>query len=70
MFEFNSFSMEYFAVFCVTFGLPGFGFNNNVVIFLPWPCAYIERFRWTFRCPGCPVSLSEDETHFQVCLSF
>lgn len=21
--------------------------------------------RWTFRCPGCPVSLSEDETHFQ-----
>lgn len=21
--------------------------------------------RWTFRCPGCPVSLSEDESHFQ-----
>ncbi|XP_034934185.1 exostosin-3 [Chelonus insularis] len=21
--------------------------------------------RWTFRCPGCPVSLSEDDTHFQ-----
>jgi len=21
--------------------------------------------RWTFRCPGCPVSLSEDETHFK-----
>ena len=22
--------------------------------------------RWTFRCPGCPVSLSEDDSHFQV----
>ncbi|CAG9772017.1 unnamed protein product [Ceutorhynchus assimilis] len=21
--------------------------------------------RWTFRCPGCPQSLSEDDTHFQ-----
>ncbi|KAI5694116.1 hypothetical protein M8J75_010856 [Diaphorina citri] len=21
--------------------------------------------RWTFRCPGCPVTLSEDEGHFQ-----
>ncbi|GAB6018668.1 hypothetical protein CHUAL_000344 [Chamberlinius hualienensis] len=21
--------------------------------------------RWTFRCPGCPVALSEDDTHFQ-----
>lgn len=21
--------------------------------------------RWTFRCPGCPISLSEDDTHFQ-----
>jgi len=21
--------------------------------------------RWTFRCPGCPVSLSEDDSHFQ-----
>ena len=21
--------------------------------------------RWTFRCPGCPVSLWEEETHFQ-----
>ncbi|CAO1401237.1 unnamed protein product [Diamesa serratosioi] len=21
--------------------------------------------RWTFRCPVCPVSLSEDDTHFQ-----
>ncbi|XP_054166306.1 exostosin-3-like [Oppia nitens] len=20
--------------------------------------------RWTFRCPGCPVSLSEDDSHF------
>ena len=29
--------------------------------------------RWTFRCPGCPVSLSEDETHFQErhkCINF
>ena len=24
--------------------------------------------RWTFRCPGCPVSLSEDDSHFQVLL--
>ena len=22
--------------------------------------------RWTFRCPGCPVSLLEDDSHFQV----
>ena len=22
--------------------------------------------RWTFRCPGCPVSLSEDDSHFEV----
>ncbi|XP_015789578.1 exostosin-3 isoform X2 [Tetranychus urticae] len=21
--------------------------------------------RWTFRCPGCPVRLSEDDSHFQ-----
>lgn len=21
--------------------------------------------RWTFRCPGCPVALSEDDSHFQ-----
>lgn len=21
--------------------------------------------RWTFRCPGCPVNLSEDDSHFQ-----
>ena len=20
--------------------------------------------RWTFRCPGCPVALSEDDSHF------
>lgn len=29
--------------------------------------------RWTFRCPGCPVALSEDETHFQErhkCINF
>lgn len=29
--------------------------------------------RWTFRCPGCPVSLSEDETHFlerHKCINF
>lgn len=29
--------------------------------------------RWTFRCPGCPVSLSEDDTHFQErhkCIKF
>ncbi|XP_065217618.1 exostosin-3 [Planococcus citri] len=29
--------------------------------------------RWTFRCPGCPVSLSEDETHFNErhkCINF
>ncbi|XP_059487728.1 exostosin-3 [Neocloeon triangulifer] len=29
--------------------------------------------RWTFRCPGCPVSLSEDNTHFQErhkCINF
>lgn len=29
--------------------------------------------RWTFRCPGCPQSLSEDDTHFQErhkCISF
>jgi len=28
--------------------------------------------RWTFRCPGCPVSLSEDDSHFQerhVCMN-
>ena len=23
--------------------------------------------RWTFRCPGCPSTLSEDDSHFQVC---
>ena len=22
--------------------------------------------RWTFRCPGCPSTLSEDDSHFQV----
>ncbi|XP_032596857.1 exostosin-3 [Drosophila grimshawi] len=29
--------------------------------------------RWTFRCPTCPVSLSEDDTHFQErhkCINF
>ena len=29
--------------------------------------------RWTFRCPGCPVTLSEDESHFQErhkCINF
>lgn len=29
--------------------------------------------RWTFRCIGCPVSLSEDDTHFQErhrCINF
>uniref|UniRef100_T1J3I4 glucuronosyl-galactosyl-proteoglycan 4-alpha-N-acetylglucosaminyltransferase n=1 Tax=Strigamia maritima TaxID=126957 RepID=T1J3I4_STRMM len=29
--------------------------------------------RWTFRCPGCPVALSEDNTHFQErhkCINF
>ncbi|KAK6644670.1 hypothetical protein RUM43_000938 [Polyplax serrata] len=29
--------------------------------------------RWTFRCPGCSVSLSEDDTHFQErhkCIQF
>lgn len=29
--------------------------------------------RWTFRCPGCPISLSEDDTHFQErhkCINF
>ncbi|CAH1954198.1 unnamed protein product [Acanthoscelides obtectus] len=29
--------------------------------------------RWTFRCPGCPQSLSEDDTHFQErhkCINF
>ncbi|XP_035896380.1 LOW QUALITY PROTEIN: exostosin-3 [Anopheles stephensi] len=29
--------------------------------------------RWTFRCPVCPVSLSEDDTHFQErhkCINF
>lgn len=29
--------------------------------------------RWTFRCPGCPVTLSEDETHFQerhACINY
>uniref|UniRef100_A0A1B6CK88 glucuronosyl-galactosyl-proteoglycan 4-alpha-N-acetylglucosaminyltransferase n=1 Tax=Clastoptera arizonana TaxID=38151 RepID=A0A1B6CK88_9HEMI len=29
--------------------------------------------RWTFRCPGCPVSLSEDDTHFlerHKCINF
>lgn len=29
--------------------------------------------RWTFRCPGCTVSLSEDNSHFQerhTCLNF
>ncbi|CAB3359251.1 Hypothetical predicted protein [Cloeon dipterum] len=29
--------------------------------------------RWTFRCPGCPVSLSEDNTHFlerHKCINF
>ncbi|CAD5114848.1 DgyrCDS3884 [Dimorphilus gyrociliatus] len=29
--------------------------------------------RWTFRCPGCPSALSEDETHFQerhLCMNF
>ncbi|XP_041360950.1 exostosin-like 3 [Gigantopelta aegis] len=29
--------------------------------------------RWTFRCPGCPQTLSNDETHFQErhkCINF
>lgn len=29
--------------------------------------------RWTFRCPVCPISLSEDDTHFQErhkCINF
>lgn len=29
--------------------------------------------RWTFRCPGCPVSLSEDDSHFterHSCINF
>jgi len=29
--------------------------------------------RWTFRCPGCPVTLSEDDSHFQErhkCINF
>jgi hypothetical protein len=29
--------------------------------------------RWTFRCPGCPVTLSEDESHFKErhdCINF
>ncbi|XP_018323408.2 exostosin-3 [Agrilus planipennis] len=29
--------------------------------------------RWTFRCPGCPQSLSEDDTHFRErhkCINF
>ncbi|XP_042902881.1 exostosin-3 [Parasteatoda tepidariorum] len=29
--------------------------------------------RWTFRCPGCPVSLSEEDSHFQErhrCIDF
>ena len=26
--------------------------------------------RWTFRCPGCPSTLSEDDSHFQVNLIF
>lgn len=29
--------------------------------------------RWTFRCPVCPVTLSEDDTHFQErhkCINF
>lgn len=29
--------------------------------------------RWTFRCPGCPVTLSSDETHFNErhkCINF
>ena len=29
--------------------------------------------RWTFRCPGCPMALSEDEEHFRErhrCMNF
>ena len=29
--------------------------------------------RWSFRCPGCPVNLSEDDSHFQErhkCMNF
>lgn len=26
--------------------------------------------RWTFRCPGCPSTLSEDDSHFQVQVKF
>ena len=29
--------------------------------------------RWTFRCPGCPITLSEDDSHFQErhnCINF
>ena len=25
--------------------------------------------RWTFRCPGCPSTLSEDDSHFQVIIA-
>ena len=29
--------------------------------------------RWTFKCPGCPITLSEDESHFlerHQCINF
>ena len=31
----------------------------NILTFL-----YKVTSRWTFRCPGCPDTLSNDETHF------
>ncbi|EEB17816.1 conserved hypothetical protein [Pediculus humanus corporis] len=34
---------------------------------------FLVTSRWTFRCPGCSVSLSEDDTHFQErhkCIQF
>lgn len=36
-------------------------------------CNFQVTSRWTFRCPGCPVSLSEDDSHFQErhkCINF
>ena len=36
-------------------------------------CFYQVTSRWTFRCPGCPQALSEDDSHFQErhkCINF
>lgn len=58
---------DYISTIQVTFGLTINIYNILRIYFVQ------VTSRWTFRCPGCPVSLSEDDTHFQErhkCINF